>query len=169
VTGRTSQSIRAGGFAFQIMKLFGSSLLASPIHGTWNAMCSCGGDMRIENIMVATAVATGLFITGASAQHEGHTGQPAPSPAPSTDKTDKADTGKMGGMMSQMQKMMLQMMMDQAATSKLVEQLIQGLAAIEAEKDPAALQAKLAEQEALLKELQTKVQAHSQMMEKMQH
>ena len=113
--------------------------------------------MRTRKMLLVMAAATGLFITGAAAQHEGHTqGQAAP-------EADKADAGKMGGMMQQM------MMKDQAATSKLVDQLVQGFAAIEAEKDPAVLTQKLAEHGALLKELQVKVQAHSQMMEMMQH
>src|SRR5712692_7396201 len=43
--------------------------------------------------------------------------------------------------------------------AKLVDQLLKSFAAIEAEKDPAPLQQKLAEHGSLLKELQTKGQA----------
>jgi hypothetical protein len=114
-------------------------------------------------MVVAAAVATGLFVTGAVAQHEEHHDQAAP-PA------DKADTGKMGGMMSgNMMTQMPKMMMGQTETGKLVDQLVQSFTAIEAEKDPAALKAKFAEHDALLKELQTKVQAQSHMMDMMQH
>jgi hypothetical protein len=103
-------------------------------------------------MVVAAAVATGLFVTGAA-------------PA-----ADKSDTGKMGGMMSgNMMIQMPKMMMSQTETGKLVDQLVKNFAAIEAEKDPAALRAKLAKHDALLKELQTKVQAQSHMMEMMQH
>ena len=59
--------------------------------------------------------------------------------------------------------------MGQNETGKLVEQLLQNLAAIEAEKDPAALKTKLAEHGALLKEFQAKVQHQGHMMEMMQH
>jgi hypothetical protein len=116
-------------------------------------------DMRTRNMVIAVAVAAGLFVTGAVAQHEEHHDQAAP-PA------DKADT-KTGGMMAG--KMMPQMMMGQNETGKLVDQLIKSFAAIEAEKDPAALKAKLAEHSALLKELQTKVQGQAHRMEMMQH
>jgi hypothetical protein len=119
--------------------------------------------MRTRTIVVAAAVATGLFVTGAVAQHEEHHDQAAP-PA------GKADTGKMGGMMSgNMMTQMPKMMMGQTETGKLVDQLAQSFIAIEAEKDPAALKAKFAEHDALLKELQTKVQAQSHMMDMMQH
>jgi hypothetical protein len=71
-------------------------------------------------------------------------------------------TAKPGGTMSG------GMMMGQNETGKLVEQLMKSFAAIEAEKDPAVLQAKLAEHGSLLEELQTKVQAQSHMMDMMQ-
>ncbi len=109
--------------------------------------------MRTRNMLFGIAIATGLFVTGAVGQHEEH-------------HKDQADT-KTGGMMAG--KMMPQMMMGQNETGKLVDQLIHSLAAIEAEKDPAALKAKLTEHGSLLKELQTKVQGQSHMMEMMQH
>lgn len=59
------------------------------------------------------------------------------------------------------------MMKGQQETAKLVEQLAQSFAAIEAEKDPATLAQKLAAHGALLKELQTKTQAHGKMMDEM--
>lgn len=113
--------------------------------------------MRTRSMVVAVAVATGLFVTGAVAQHEEHHQDQAAPPA------DKIDTAKTGGMMSG------NMMMGQNETGKLVEQLMRSFAAIEAEKDPAALREKLAEHGALLKDLQTKVQTQSHMMDMMQH
>jgi hypothetical protein len=104
--------------------------------------------MRTSTKFVAFACATGLFVTGAVAQHEDHqSGQP--------------DTPKTTKMMSHMQ----QMKMGQDETRKLLDQLLTTFAAIETEKDPAALKQKLAEHGALLKQLQTKAQAHAHMMD----
>jgi hypothetical protein len=92
-------------------------------------------------IMLTMAVATGLLIARLPAQHEQHQPQASP-PAP------------------------------QSETAKLVDELAKSLEAISegigAETDPAALNAKLAEHGALLKELQAKVQAQSHRMEMMQ-
>jgi hypothetical protein len=118
--------------------------------------------MRKKSILIAIAAATGLFVTGAIAQHEEHRLDPALPPA------DKA--GKTGGMMSgDMMSQMPQMMIGQSETAKLVDLLTKSFAAIEAEKDRAKLKDKLAEHGSLLKELQAKVQAQSHMMEMMQH
>ena len=118
--------------------------------------------MRTKSILVAIAVATGLFVTGAVAQHEEHHQDSAVPPA------DKA--GKNGGMMSgDMMSQMPQMMIGQSETAKLVDLLTKSFAVIEAEKDRAKLKDKLAEHGSLLKELQMKVQAQSHMMELMQH
>jgi len=120
--------------------------------------------MRTRTMVAAVAVATGLFVTGAVAQHEEHHSDQGTPPA------EKSDTGKMGGMMSgNMMTQMPKMMMGQTETGKLVDQLVKSFAAIEAEKDPAALKATLAEHGGLLKELQTKVQSQSRMMDMMQH
>jgi len=70
-----------------------------------------------------------------------------------------------GNMMSQMP----QMMIGQNETGKLVDRLMTGLAAIEAEKNPTARRKKLAEHGMLLKELQTQVQLQSHRMDMMQH
>ena len=118
--------------------------------------------MRTKSILIAIAVATGLFVTGAAAQHEEHHQDPAAPPA------DKA--GKTGGMMSgDMMSRMPQMMIGQSEIARLVDQLTKSFTVIEAEKDRAKLKDKLAEHGSLLKELQTKVQAQSQMMERTQH
>lgn len=120
--------------------------------------------MRTKSMLVAVAVATGLLVTGAVAQHEEHHQDQAAPPA------DKTDTGKTGGMMSgNGMSQMPQMMMGQNETGKLVDQLTKSFAAIEAEKDLAALREKLAEHGLLLKELQAKVRAQSHMMDMMQH
>jgi len=118
--------------------------------------------MRTKSILIAIAVATGLFVTGAVAQHEEHHQDPVVLQA------DKE--GKTGGMMSgDMMSQMPQMMIGQSETAKLVDLLTKSFAAIEAEKDRAKVKEKLAEHGSLLKELQTKVQAQSHMMERMQH
>jgi len=116
-------------------------------------------------MVTAIAVATGLFVTGAVAQHEEHHQDQAAQPPASA--ADKGDTGKSGGMMAG--NMMPKMMMGQNDTGKLVDQLMTSFAAIEAEKDPTALKEKLAEHGSLLKDLQTKVQTQSHMMDMMQH
>src|ERR1700680_955678 len=107
--------------------------------------------MRTRTMVVTLTVAAALLVTGAAAQHEEH---------------HKDQTSALADkMMSQMPRMT----MEQNEAGKLVDQLIRSYAAIEAEKDPAALKEKLAEHGALLKELQTRVQGQSHMMEMMQH
>ena len=120
--------------------------------------------MKTRTMVVVIAVATGLFVTGAVAQHEEHHADQAAPPA------DQTDTGKMGGRMSAgMMSEMPRMMMGQDETGKLVERLVKSLAAIEAEKNPAVRKAKLAEHGALLNELQAKVEAQSHRMDTMRH
>ena len=96
-----------------------------------------------------------LLVTGAIAQHEGHEGHGAPLAADQPAATP-ANNEMKGGMMA-----------EHAQVDKLVDQLVTGFAAIESEKDPAALRAKLAEHGKLLKELQSKLQGQSQRMEHM--
>jgi hypothetical protein len=62
---------------------------------------------------------------------------------------------------------MPQMMTTQHEAATLADQLLKSFAAIKGEKDPAVLQNKLEEHQALLRELQAKLQTQSQMMEKM--
>lgn len=111
--------------------------------------------MKPLTIVFAAVVTAGLFMTGAVAQHQEYHQDQAATPA------DKTDTGQTGGIMPQM-------MMGQNETAKLVDQVVKSFAAIEAEKDPTALKAKLVKHNALLKELQAKVQAQSHMMDMMQ-
>jgi hypothetical protein len=116
--------------------------------------------MKTRTLIVVLAAAA-VFVGRSAAQHENH--QAAPS-SPQTGATDTGKTGMMsGGMMSQMP----MMMQDQKDLATLVDRLQQSFAAIEAEKDPAALRTKLAEHGAMLKELQTKVEAESHRMEMM--
>jgi len=116
--------------------------------------------MRTRTLVVTGIIATGLLVTGAVAQREEH--QHGDQAAPAVERTD---TAKIGGMMSQMP----QMMTTQKQTAKLVSEITTSFAAIEAEKDPAALKQKLVAHGALLKELQAKIDAHSALMEMMQH
>jgi len=109
----------------------------------------------MRNALALSILAVGtLFVTGAVAQHEGHEGHTAP-PADKSVATPARDEMKCG------------MMAEHAEAAKLVDQLVNGFAAIESEKDPAALKEKLAEHGKFLKELQTKLQGQSQMMEQM--
>jgi hypothetical protein len=96
--------------------------------------------------------AAGTFlINGAAAQHEGHT-----TPPPDTSTAAPAKDEMKCGMMA-----------EHAEATKLADQLVTGLEAMENEKNPAALKEKLAQHGKLLKELQTKLHAQSQMMEHM--
>ena len=109
----------------------------------------------MRNIFLVSVFAVGtLLVTGAVAQHEGHEGHNAP-PADKAAATPAKDEMK-GGMMAA-----------RAEAGKLADQLVTNFAAIENEKDPAALKEKLAEHGRLLKELQAKLQGSAQMMESM--
>lgn len=113
----------------------------------------------MRTIVLRVACGIGLFIVGASAQHEEHHKDQA---APPATQADSAKPGMAGGMMSHMQ-----MMNAEQETAKLTDELLKSFAAIQSEKDPAALKAKLEAHGALLKELQAKVQSHAHMMEMM--
>src|SRR5437762_905617 len=117
--------------------------------------------MRSGVMVIAVAVATGLLVTPAVAQHEEHHQDQAALPA------DKTDTGKTGGMTSG--NMMSQTMSGQSETAQLVDQLMKSFAAIETENDPTALREKLASHALLLTKLQTMIQAQSRRMDMMQH
>ena len=115
--------------------------------------------MKIRTLFAATVLTAGLSVGTLQAQHDDHQ-----APAPSADQAK----GKMGmGMMGQMADHMSEMMGGHRQVVDLVAKISQSFAAMQAEKDPAALAKKMAEHGALLKELETKVQAHSAMMEKM--
>lgn len=122
----------------------------------------------MRNTLVGIFAAATLLVTGAIAQHEGH------HPGDATPPADKSATmpmqGKMmGGQMmgGQMMGQMMPMMAMHAEAAKLADQLVAGLPAIENERDAKARNEKLAEHGKLLKELQAKLQAQSQMMEHM--
>jgi hypothetical protein len=76
-----------------------------------------------------------------------------------------AATGK--GKMGQMADHMAEMKGGHREMAGLVEKLAQSFASVQAERDPVALAKKFTVHADLLKELQAKVQAHSQMMDKM--
>jgi len=115
--------------------------------------------MKIHTLLAATVLTSGLSVAILQAQHDDHQ---APAPAAAQAK------GKMGGgMMGGMADHMAEMMGGHRQVAELVTKLSQSFAAIQTEKDPAALAKKLAEHGAMLKELETKVQAHSAMMEMM--
>jgi hypothetical protein len=103
----------------------------------------------MRNISLGLFATATLLVTGAMAQHEGHT-------APPSDKAPPATAEMKCGMMA-----------EHADTAKLVDQLVNGFAAIENEKDATALQAKLAEHGKQLKDLQAQLQGSAQKMETM--
>ena len=77
--------------------------------------------------------------------------------------------GKMGaGAMDHMAEHMAEMKGEHRDMAQLVQKITQSFASIQGEKDPKALAVKLAAHSALLKELETKVQAGTKMMEKME-
>ena len=110
----------------------------------------------MRKTLVCSFAALALLAAEAAAQHEGH--HPEEAAPPQAQKAAEAPAEH---------QMMGQMMADRAEIAKLVDELAKNFAAIEAEKDPAALKAKLAEHGKLLKELQAKLQAESKMMEHM--
>ena len=99
--------------------------------------------------IIAVTLAAALFLFGvpAVAQHEGHDSA-TPGAAMSPD------------MMAQHQKMMS----DHQEIGKLIDQLAKDFSALENENDPTVLKKKLAEDNATLKQLQSKFQADSGMM-----
>jgi hypothetical protein len=116
----------------------------------------------MRNILVGVFAAATLLVTGVVAQHDEH------HPAQATPATDKAGSmpmmGQMSGQMGQMMGQMMPMMAAHNEAAKLADQLVNGFAAIENEKDAKVRNEKLAEHGRLLKELQTKLQGQSQMM-----
>jgi hypothetical protein len=113
---------------------------------------SGASDKSMRDILLLALFAVGTsLVTGAAPQHEGHTAPPADKSAAAPAKDEMK-----GGMMA-----------EHAEAAKLADQLVNGFAAIENENDPAALKEKLAEHGRLLKELQGKLKAQSQMMEHM--
>lgn len=93
--------------------------------------------MKSRALIVTAVSAAGLFVTAAVAQ------------APA----DKAGNTKMCGAMGDKRSGM-PMKMQQGDVARLADQLAASIAAIQAEKDPAALQQELAAHAALIKELQ---------------
>ena len=113
----------------------------------------------MRNTLIVVFAAATLAITGVVAQQAG----------PPADRSAGMPMGQMmgnmGQMMGQMNHMMGQMtgqmgpmMATNANAAKLADQLVNGFAAIENEKDAKVRNEKLAEHGKLLKELQTKLQ-----------
>lgn len=124
--------------------------------------------MKTKLMIVGLAASAALFITAASAQHEEHQGNQAASSMPcgSMMSGDQTGANKMpGGAMQG--NMMSHMMADQKETGQLVEQLQKSFASLQGEKDPAVRSKIMAEHGDLIKQLQTKLQSHQQMMQMM--
>jgi len=107
----------------------------------------------MRNIFLVSIFAIGTL--WAVAQHEGH--QQGTPPA------ETSAAMPMTGMMGQM----MPMMTAHAEAAKMVDQLVNGFAAIENEKDAKVRNEKLAEHGKLLRELQANLKGQSQMMERM--
>jgi len=115
--------------------------------------------MGMRKILVGVFAAATLLVTGVVAQHdEHHPGQAAPA-----DKSAAMPMPMMGQMMGQM----MPMMAAHAEAAKLADQLVNGFAAIENEKNAKERNEKLAEHGRLLKELQANLKGQSEMMEHM--
>jgi hypothetical protein len=107
-----------------------------------------------KNFLIA-AVVLGVGLSApAVAQHDHHEEQGA---APA----DKAAGAPAGGTMP------CGMMAEREETAKIVDQLVKSFAAMESEKDPAALKTKLAAHGDLLKQLQRKTEGPSRPMDMM--
>ena len=104
----------------------------------------------VKIIAISFLVATlAAFGAGVAAQSAGQTTQGQPSPG-------MMGRGMMGPMMAHHQQM-----------SELMNKLTQSMAALESEKDPAALKSKLAEHRALLEQMRTHMAQQSGMMQRM--
>jgi hypothetical protein len=119
----------------------------------------------MRNILVGVFAAATLLVTGVVAQHDEH------HPAQATPATDKAGSmpmmGQMSGQMGQMMGQMMPMMAAHAEAAKLADQLVNGFAAIENEKNAKERNEKLAEHGKLLRQLQANLKGQSAMMEHM--
>jgi hypothetical protein len=119
----------------------------------------------MRNILVGVFAAATLLVTGVVAQHDEH------HPAQATPATDKAGSmpmmGQMSGQMGQMMGQMMPMMAAHAEAAKLADQLVNGFAAIENEKNAKERNEKLAEHGKLLRQLQANLKGQSEMMEHM--
>lgn len=105
--------------------------------------------MRYKMLLVAGLAST--LAIGALAQKQGQTSPSQPNP----------------GMMGQGQGMMGQMTTHHQQMTELMNKLIQNMAAIQNEKDPAALKAKLAEHQALLEQMRDQMTQQGGMMQHM--
>lgn len=104
--------------------------------------------MLRRKVVVLSFIGACILAGGAVAQHEGH------HPDSSAPAANAAAP-------------MAQMVAEQKETAALVDQLAASFAMIVAEKDPEALKLELAEHGRILADLQTRMQNHSRMMEKM--
>src|SRR5579863_7361252 len=100
--------------------------------------------MRYKMLLV-TGLASTLAI-GALAQKQGQTSPSQPNPGMMRQGQGMMGGGLMMGMMGQMTTQHQQM-------TELMNKIIQNMAAIQNEKDPTALKAKLAEHQALLEQM----------------
>ena len=111
---------------------------------------------RIVKVIAISVLVAALaaFGAGVAAQSAGQTTQGQPSPGMMS--RGMMGQGMMGPMMTHHQQM-----------SELMNKLTQSMAALESEKDPAALKSKLAEHRALLEQMRTQMTQQSGMMQRM--
>jgi hypothetical protein len=111
-----------------------------------------------RNVLIASLLlaALSLFVIGAAAQHSQHqTSQESP------EAETQAEAMMPCGMMSE------GMMARHQEVEKLVDRLVNSFSALKNERDPERLESQLREHGALLGELQSKAQHHSEMMQGM--
>ena len=130
----------------------------------------------MKHLILTSAVLAAMlasFSVGTLAQHEEHhpqdqatqpqtQGAPAPTPAgpsaPATMGSGMMGMGAMGQMMTRHQQM-----------NETMTKIMQSMAAIENEKDPAALKAKLAAHRALIEQMRNQMMEEGGMMQQMQN
>ena len=118
----------------------------------------------MRKILIGVFAAATLLVTGVVAQHDEHHPDQATPPA---DKSAAMPMPMMGQMMGQMMPQMMSMMAAHAEAAKLADQLVDGFAAIENEKNGKERREKLAEHGKLLRQLQANLKGQSEMMEHM--
>lgn len=114
--------------------------------------------------IVALAAVVCAFGVVAVAQQQGSPNEPSPQAS----KGQALQPGMIGGGMMGMMGMMGQMGAHHQQMVENMNKLIQSMSAIEAEKDPAALKAKLAAHRALLEQMRSQMMQQGGMMQHMQ-
>ena len=114
----------------------------------------------------ALTLAIAAFAAGGLVPRRAQDSASSQQPKPTARMMPSMGSGHMGGGMVTAEQMQQMMNRHQQMTDRM-DKLMQSMAAIEAEKDPAALKAKLAEHRALLDEMRSHMRQQGDMMEQM--